>query len=170
MKSITLAGGCFWCMAKPYYEYEGVEKVLSGYTGGSVENPTYEQVKTGTTGHKEAVRIIFNPDVISYKKLLNIYFMSIDPFDEDGQFIDRGDNYTTAVFTDDDDVKSYFASRVKQIEEKYGRKVCVKLLPEMPFYIAEEYHQDYSVKNPELMEHEEEISGRNKFDFINLDD
>lgn len=169
MKEITFAGGCFWCMAKPYYEYEGVEKVLSGYCGGHVENPTYEQVKTGTTGHKEAVRIIYDPETISYKKLINIYLSSIDPFDDGGQFIDRGDNYTTALFTDDEDVKAYFLKRVEDIEKRYERKVCVQLLPEMPFYVAEEYHQDYSIKNPELMAHEEEISGRNKFEFITLD-
>lgn len=169
MAEITFAGGCFWCMAKPYYEYKGVKRVLSGYTGGHVENPTYEQVKTGTTGHREAIKIEFDENEISFMKLMNIFFTSIDPFDDGGQFIDRGENYTTAVFTDDEKVREYFWKRVSLIEEKYGKKVAVKLLPESTFYVAEEYHQDYSIKNPELMKHEEETSGRTTFDFIKLD-
>src|SRR5690606_17886030 len=100
------AGGCFWCMVKPFHKYEGVESVISGYTGGHVPNPTYRQVCSETTGHYEAVEITFNPEVISYEELLDIFWRQIDPTDPGGQFFDRGDSYRTAIFYLDEDQRS----------------------------------------------------------------
>jgi len=99
MEKATFAGGCFWCMVKPFDQWEGIEKVTSGYTGGHVENPTYEDVKRGDSGHVEAVEIEFNPEIFSYEKLLDIYWMQIDPTDAGGQFHDRGESYKTVIFT-----------------------------------------------------------------------
>ncbi len=163
-----LAGGCFWCMAKPYYEYDGVVKVYSGYAGGNKLNPTYEQVKEGNTGHKETILIYYEPKYISYRELLKIFFESINPFDEEGQFIDRGSNYQTAVFTDVSIQKATFTKYVKQIEEDYNQKVAVKLLPDTIFFKAEEHHQDFALKNKDKLQEEEKASGRNDFEYIKL--
>ena len=160
IKQALFAGGCFWCMAKPYYEYDGVISVVSGYAGGSVVNPTYEQVKSGATGHKEAVLLEYDSAVISYRQLLDIYFDTIDPFDEYGQFIDRGDNYTCAIFTDDVEERKIVADYISNIERQFNRKVAVRLLGSAVFYRAEEYHQDYALKNPDAMQEELKASGR----------
>lgn len=160
IKQALFAGGCFWCMAKPYYEYDGIRKVISGYAGGDEVNPTYEEVKGGLTHHKETVLLEYDSNVISFKELLDIYFDTIDPFDEYGQFIDRGDNYTCAIFTDDAEERKIIAEYIDKIEREFKRKVQVKVLNRTVFYKAEEYHQDYALKNPEAMEKEEEISGR----------
>ena len=157
-----LAGGCFWCMAKPYYQYEGIEKVFSGYTGGKEENPTYEQVKRQETGHKEAIKIIYDEKIIKYKDILNVYFQTIDPFDFGGQYIDRGSSYTCAIFYQDNKMQEIAIEYITQLEEKYNKKCAVELLEENEFYIAEEYHQDYALKNPEAMEKELRESGRKK--------
>ena len=160
IRQALFAGGCFWCMAKPYYEYDGVKRVFSGYAGGSVVNPTYEQVKTGTTLHKETVLLEYDSAVISFKQLLDIYFDTIDPFDEYGQFIDRGDNYTCAIFTDDAQERAIISTYISDIEKQFNRKVQVKILGSQVFYKAEEYHQDYALKNPEAMQEELQSSGR----------
>lgn len=160
IRQALFAGGCFWCMAKPYYEYDGICKVLSGYAGGSEVNPTYDEVKRGLTHHKETVMLEYDNSVISFKQLLGIYFDTIDPFDEYGQFIDRGDNYTCAIFTDDEEEKSIILDYICRIEAQFERKVQVKVLGRQMFYKAEEYHQDYALKNPEAMEEELKSSGR----------
>ena len=98
LEKATFAGGCFWCMVKPFDQWEGVESVISGYSGGNIENPTYEQVKSGTTGHYEVVQITYDPTKLSYETILNIYWQQIDPTDPDGQFHDRGSQYRTAIF------------------------------------------------------------------------
>ncbi|MCH5160254.1 MAG: peptide-methionine (S)-S-oxide reductase MsrA [Clostridiales bacterium] len=159
-KQALFAGGCFWCMAKPYYKYDGIIKVLSGYAGGSEINPTYEEVKSGLTHHKETVMLEYDSDVIGFKELLDIYFDTIDPFDEYGQFIDRGDNYTCAIFTDDAEERKTVTDYIANIERQFERKVHVKILDNQVFYKAEEYHQDYALKNPEAYAEEERISGR----------
>ena len=159
-RQALFAGGCFWCMAKPYYEYEGINKVFSGYVGGKTVNPTYEEVKTGTTGHRETVTLEYDAEIITFKQLLDIYFDTIDPFDDGGQFIDRGDNYTCAIFTDDDKERKIIAEFIEEIEAQSKRKVQVKVLGNQIFYKAEEYHQDYALKNPEAMEEELKNSGR----------
>lgn len=161
-KTVMFAGGCFWCMAKPYYEYAGVIQVFSGYAGGSEVNPTYEEVKSHKTTHRETIKIIYDPSVISYDELLDIYFETIDPFDGEGQFIDRGFNYTCAVFTSDEEEKSKVNKRLKMLEDEYKMPTYVQVLDEVTFYMAEEYHQDYAIKNPSKMEEELISSGRKK--------
>jgi methionine-S-sulfoxide reductase len=145
----TFAGGCFWCMVKPFSEYEGVIEVISGYTGGEKENPTYEEVCADITGHLEAVQIKFNPDLIGYQTLVEIFWQQIDPTDEGGQFGDRGNSYKTAIFYHSEDQR-VIAETSKTNLEKSGRfekNIATKILPAKAFYPAEEYHQNYYKKN-----------------------
>ena len=150
MALATFAGGCFWCMVKPFDEQPGIQSVLSGYTGGHVENPTYEQVCSETTGHLEAVQITFDPEVYPYEKLVRLYFTLIDPTDAGGQFYDRGESYTTAIFYHNDEQKE-IAERVKaelDASGKFKLPIAVKIREAKPFYVAEDYHQHYYKKNP----------------------
>lgn len=162
IKEAIFAGGCFWCMAKPYYEYDGVYNVLSGYTGGHTLNPSYYDVKKGTTGHMEAIKITYDEEKISYEQLLDIYFYNIDPFDKDGQFIDRGENYSCAIFYTSKKDYQLAKEKIETIEKKNAKKVYVKLLKPSTFYAAEEYHQDYHIKNPKEYKIEFDSSGRKK--------
>lgn len=165
MEKATFAGGCFWCMVKPFDQFEGIEKVVSGYSGGHVENPTYEQVKTGTTGHLEVVEITFDPAVFSYEKLLDIYWQQIDPTDNEGQFQDRGEQYKPAIFV--------HTERQRQIAEqsradldasgRYKKPVNTEILDAAPFYTAEDYHQDYYKTNAEHYAEDRAQSGRDEF-------
>ena len=156
LQKAIFAGGCFWCMIKPFDKYEGVKSVLSGYTGGYVENPTYEQIKTQTTGHREAVEITFDEEKISFEMLVDIFFKVIDPTDEAGQFIDRGESYTTAVFYQDENQRDIVEGYIRDLDAsgKFSKPVVTKVLPAMPFYLAEEYHQDYYKKNPDAYQKE----------------
>ena len=165
MKKATVAGGCFWCMHKPFDQYEGVQSVLSGYTGGHLENPTYEQIKTQTTGHREAVEITFDEEKISYKTLVDIFFKIIDPTDEAGQFIDRGERYTTAVCQHKAEQKEVAEAIIRELElsGKFTQPIVTKVLPAAPFYMAEDYHQHYYKKNPAAYKEEYENSGRKAF-------
>ena len=161
----TFAGGCFWCMVKPFDEQPGIHSVISGYTGGHKEDPTYEEVTTGTTGHVEAVQITFDPHIFSYEKLLDIYWTQIDPTDGDGQFYDRGSSYKTAIYFQSEEQKK-MAEASKQALEASGRfnkPIVVPILPAQTFYPAEEYHQDYYKKNPKHYERYSEGSGRRAF-------
>lgn len=146
----TFAGGCFWCMVKPFDSYDGIESVVSGYTGGDLPNPTYEQVCSETTGHYEAVEITFQPDVFPYEKLLDIFWTQIDPTDAGGQFFDRGQSYQTAIFYHTEEQKLAAEKSKQELDNsgKYEKPVTTKILPAKPFYLAEEYHQDYYKKNP----------------------
>ena len=164
IKTCIFAGGCFWCIADPFYNIDGVIDVYSGYCGGNFKNPTYKEVKTGTTGHKESILIIYDSNKVSYYDLLKTYFENIDPFDGDGQFIDRGSSYQTAVFTDDVQEINDYNEIVKSIELNYQKKVMVKLLNKEIFYLAESEHQRFSINNIEKFKIEEEISGRNNFE------
>ncbi len=148
-KTVIFAGGCFWCMEPPFEDVSGVIDVSAGYTGGHVENPTYEQVLTGSTGHYEAVRVIYDPDVLSYDELLEIFWRQIDPTDADGQFADRGTQYLTAIFYTDDEQKKTAEESRKQLDASgiFEQPVVTAILPALPFYMAEEYHQDYARKN-----------------------
>ena len=157
-----LAGGCFWCIAMPFYEKEGVNKVISGYAGGKEINPTYEDVKLQKTTHREVIKIKYNDEVVSFDELLDIYFSMIDPFDDGGQFIDRGNSYTTAIFYRDEEMKCISINKIKEIENKFNKEVKVKLIKETNFYEAEEYHQEYGLKNPLEIEKEFKESGRKK--------
>lgn len=150
MEKATFAGGCFWCMVKPFDSYEGIEKVESGYTGGHVENPTYEQVCSNTTGHYEAVQITFDPEKFTYDQLLEIFWMNIDPTDDNGQFFDRGSSYQTAIFYHSEEQLEKAESSKNELNAsgKFNVKIATKILPATEFYAAEEYHQDYYKKNP----------------------
>ncbi|SES09589.1 peptide-methionine (S)-S-oxide reductase MsrA [Psychrobacillus sp. OK032] len=150
MEKATFAGGCFWCMVKPFDSYEGIEKVESGYTGGHVENPTYEQVCSNATGHYEAVQITFDPEKFSYNQLLEIFWMNIDPTDDDGQFFDRGSSYQTAIFyhSEEQREKAENSKEAMNASAKFSVPIATKILPTTKFYAAEEYHQDYYKKNP----------------------
>lgn len=148
-KLATFAGGCFWCMVKPFDELPGIEKVVVGYTGGHMANPTYEQVCNHETGHTEAVQITYDEEKISYKELLEIFFRSIDPTDPDGQFNDRGETYHTAIFYHDEKQREEAETYKKALEESkwFDKPIVVPIREAMPFYEAEAYHQDYYKKN-----------------------
>lgn len=146
----TFAGGCFWCMVKPFDSYDGIESVVSGYTGGHVPNPTYEQVCSETTGHYEAVQITFQPDVFPYEKLLEIFWSQIDPTDAGGQFFDRGQSYQTAIFYHSEEQRLAAEKSKKELGNsgKFDKPIATKIVEAKPFYLAEDYHQDYYKKNP----------------------
>ncbi len=150
MEQAIFAGGCFWCMVKPFDEHPGIYSVASGYTGGHVPNPTYEQVCTHTTGHTEAVEIVFDPAVISYEELVTIYWQQTDPTDAFGQFQDRGDNYRPVIFYLNEEQR-VIAERSKQelqASGRYSQPIVTTIEPAAPFYPAEMYHQAYYKKNP----------------------
>ncbi|MER1957395.1 MAG: peptide-methionine (S)-S-oxide reductase MsrA [Solibacillus sp.] len=165
LQQATFAGGCFWCMVKPFDTQPGIIEVVSGYTGGHTKNPTYEQVCSETTGHLEAVQITFDPDIYPYEKLVELYWTLIDPTDAGGQFFDRGESYTTAIFYHDD-VQRQIAELSKaklEASGKFHAPIAVKLLPAKPFYAAEDYHQHYYKKNPTHYERYSVGSGRAGF-------
>jgi len=146
LEKATFAGGCFWCTESHFKEIGGVKKVVSGYSGGAKENPTYEEVSSGTTGHREAIQIVYNPKEISYKQLLEKFWRSIDPFDEEGQFSDKGSEYTTAIFYHNEKQKKMAEKSKKEIEEELGRKTFVRIIKFEKFWPAEKYHQNYYKK------------------------
>lgn len=159
------AGGCFWCMVKPFDQWDGVHRVVSGYTGGHLKNPTYEDVKTGTTGHYEAVEITFDPTIISYQEIIDIYWQQIDPTDDGGQFHDRGHAYRTAIFYNNDDQK-LIAEKSKDLlntSGKFSKPIVTEILPAKEFYDAEDYHQDFYKKSKDVYEKDRAKSGRDEF-------
>ncbi len=161
----TFAGGCFWCMVKPFDSYDGIHAVVSGYTGGELENPTYEQVCTNATGHKEAVQITFDPSVFPYEQLVQMFWTQIDPTDPGGQFYDRGSSYETAIFYHSDTQKEIAEESKKALElsGKFSKPIVTSILEAKPFYPAEQYHQDYYKKNPTHYERYQVGSGRAGF-------
>lgn len=150
MELATFAGGCFWCMVKPFDEQPGILKVVSGYTGGAIENPTYQQVCSETTGHYEAVQITYEQEIFPYEKLLELFWQQIDPTDAGGQFFDRGQSYQTAIFYHNEQQKLQAEESKKQLQEsgRFSKPIVTPILPAKPFYEAEEYHQHYYKKNP----------------------
>ena len=158
----TLAGGCFWCMESPYEKLQGVAKVISGYTGGRVKNPTYEQVTTGTTGHLEAVQVYFNPKIISYETILEFYWRQFDPTDDGGSFGDRGEQYTSAIFYHSEEQRSAAEDSKQRLgaSGKYDRPIVTSIRRAEVFYPAEDYHQDYYKKNFLRYENYRRGSGR----------
>lgn len=160
--SCVFAGGCFWCASKPYYEYDGIIRVYSGYSGGNEINPKYEDVKNQLTSHFESIKIVYDKSKISFIELLDIFFFTIDPFDDGGQFIDRGNSYKTAIFYKNDEMKNVITNYIEKLQKNFDKKIMVQVLEENVFYMAESYHQDFAVKNPELMEKELIESGRKK--------
>jgi methionine-S-sulfoxide reductase len=162
LSQATFSGGCFWCMEGPFEALDGVEEVISGYTGGLVENPNYEEVISGSTGHREAVRIYYNPSNVTFDELLNIYWTQIDPTDSGGQFADRGEQYTTAVFFHTDDQKEAAQNSIELLNEsdKYEKEIVTEVVPVSSFYPAEDYHQDFYKKSEERYKSYSKGSGR----------
>jgi len=165
LEKATLAGGCFWCMEHPFEELDGVVEVLSGYSGGEEESPTYEEVSSGKTGHVESVQIIYDPKKVSYKKILDIFWRQVNPTDDEGQFVDRGKQYTTAIFYHNEEQKKIAEESKKALEEsgKFDKPIVTIIEKFTAFYPAEEYHQDYATKNPVRYKTYRFLSGRDKY-------
>ncbi len=146
----VFAGGCFWCEETAFEGVPGVVAVISGYTGGQVPNPTYEQVSSGVTGHAESVQVIYDPSKISYEKLLDIFWHNVDPFQANGQFCDHGNQYRSAIFfKDEGERKAAEASKARlESDARFKGKIVTQIVPASTFYPAEEYHQDFYKKNP----------------------
>ena len=142
-QTLTVAGGCFWCVEADFEKVEGVTGAVSGYTGGTVENPTYKQVTRGGTGHYEAVEISFDPARVSRAELLRLFFRSVDPTDAGGQFCDRGESYRTAIFVSDKGERDLAEQAKAQAQAALGQDIVTPILDSAPFYPAEDYHQDY---------------------------
>jgi peptide-methionine (S)-S-oxide reductase len=165
MQKATFAGGCFWCMVTPFEELPGIGGIVSGYSGGHVEDPTYEQVKTGTTGHFEVVEITYDPELFPYGRLLELFWQQIDPTDPDGQFQDRGSQYRAAIFYHDEN-QLELAQKSKEemaMSGKFKKPIVTEILPAQTFYEAEDYHQDYHKKNPKHYKEDRKQSGRDEF-------
>ncbi len=148
LKTAIFAGGCFWCMQSEFAHRPGVISTTVGYSGGSVPNPTYEQVGTGKTGHREALMLTYNPAEVSYDDLLKIFWSNVDPLDATGQFCDQGPQYKSAVFYSAEAEKQAAEASKQKLAEKLGQPVMTDILPATPFYAAEAEHQNYSEKNP----------------------
>ncbi len=159
------AGGCFWCMVKPFDQMPGIQSIVSGYTGGHVPNPTYEQVGSGLTGHTEAVEITFDPEVISYEELVEIYWQQTDPTDAFGQFADRGDSYRPVIFYNSPEQKAAAEHSKEQLQAsgRFDKPIVTSIEPAETFYPAEDYHQDYYKKNKLHYKMYSEGSGRAGF-------
>ena len=165
METATFAGGCFWCMQAPFESLQGVKKVIAGYAGGTKKDPTYEEVSTGTTGYIESVQVVFNPAVISYSEILDVYWKQFDPTDSGGQFYDRGSQYETVIFYNNETQKEV-AKNSKQLLNKSGifkKPIVTEISKFTTFYPAEKYHQDYYKKNPIRYEAYRKASGRDNF-------
>ena len=137
------AGGCFWCMEESFENILGVSKVISGYSGGTTENPTYKEVTYGNTGHFEVIEVIYIPEVVSYEKLLEEFWLNIDPFDAAGQFCDKGYSYRSVAFYQNEKQKDLIENSIKEIEKKFKKKVVTYVRKFEKFYKAEAFHQDY---------------------------
>lgn len=161
-ETAVLAGGCFWCMVKPFDQWDGVHSVTSGYTGGHTVNPTYEEVCSGETGHTEAVKIVFDPTIISYGELLDIYWEISDPTDAGGQFINRGSSYRPGVFylTEEQKLKAEASKKALDISGRFDKPVVTEITSASTFYGAEDYHQDFYQKQPEHYQAYRVRSGR----------
>ena len=144
----TFAGGCFWCMEPPFESLPGVVSVTSGYTGGDKENPTYEEVSEGGTGHAEAVEIVYDKALVSYEKLLDVFWHNIDPTVGDRQFCDVGSQYRSAIFVHDAVQRKAAEASLAAVQKQLGVPVKTQIVEAGPFYAAEDYHQDYAKKNP----------------------
>ena len=161
----TFAGGCFWCIESAFEGLEGVVEVISGYTGGQKENPTYEEVCSGTTGHYEAVQVTYDPSKVTYRQLLEVFWRQIDPTDAEGQFSDRGSQYRTAIFYHNDEQRR-LAEESKEVLDKSGRfstPIVTQILPAPTFYRAEDYHQNYYRTCPVRYKAYRAGSGRDRY-------
>jgi peptide methionine sulfoxide reductase msrA/msrB len=165
IKKATFAGGCFWCTEADFEKLPGVVRVVSGYTGGSKGNPTYEEVSSGTTGHVEAIQVYYDPTKITYEELLDYYWKHVDPTDQGGQFADRGPQYRSVIFYHDDEQKR-LAEKSKGRLANSGRlqkPIATDILPFVRFHEAEEYHQGYNKKHSLRYNYYRDGSGRDRF-------
>lgn len=146
----TFAGGCFWCMEEVYEKVEGVVSVISGYTGGHLANPTYEQVSAGGTGHAESVEVIYDPHKVTYQHLLEVFWRNIDPTTPNAQFCDQGSQYRSAIFYHDETQKRFIDESKQAVESSktFPQPIVTEIIPASIFYAAEDYHQDFYQKNP----------------------
>lgn len=164
-KKAIFAGGCFWCIQTPYDKADGVVKTIVGYTGGSAEDATYEKVSSHRTKHREAIEVTYDPAQISYEQLLEIFWRNIDPTQANGQFYDIGENYKTAIYYGNDEEKKVAEASKEKLSKsgKFSKPIVTDILPAMPFYPAEDYHQKYYLKKPDDYEAYHNGSGRDKF-------
>jgi len=161
----TFAGGCFWCTESDFEKVPGVVKVISGYTGGKKENPTYEQVSSGTTGHVESIQVYYDPAKVTYEELLNWFWRHIDPTDSGGQFVDRGSQYRSVIFYHNEEQKRLAEKSKEELGKsgKFDKPIVTEIIPFTKFYAAEDYHQDYYKKNPLRYKYYRYASGRDQF-------
>lgn len=161
----TFAGGCFWCIEASFELVDGVKAAISGYTGGDLENPTYEQVSTGETGHREAVRVVYDSSKVSYEELLDLFWRQIDPTDDEGSFADRGFQYTSAIYYHNDEQKEIAEKSKMDLAKsgKFDKPIVTEILPVKKFYVAEDYHQDYAQKRTIRYKAYRKGSGRDDF-------
>ena len=143
----TFAGGCFWCMEPQFKDIDGVKAVMVGYTGGRIPNPTYAQVSAGDSGHVEAIEVTYDPAQVTYEALLDIFWQNIDPFDAEGQFCDKGSQYRAAIFYHNEKQRALAEASKAQVAEKLGADVMTLIRPAQIFYAAEDYHQEFYIKN-----------------------
>jgi len=161
----TFAGGCFWCMEPPFDKLDGVISTTSGYTGGTEKGPTYEQVSAGKTGHLEAIEITYDPAKVSYAQLLDVFWKNVDPTQHNGQFVDVGSQYRTAIFYHTEEQRRLALESRNRLQEsrKFGKPIVTEIRPALEFYSAEDYHQDYYIKNPIRYKYYRWGSGRDRF-------
>jgi peptide methionine sulfoxide reductase msrA/msrB len=164
-QTALFAGGCFWCMESPFEKVDGVSAVISGYTGGTKENPTYQEVSAGATGHLESVEVHFDPARVGYERLLEIFWRQIDPTDAGGQFVDRGNQYRSAIFYRTDEQRRLAEESKAKLaaSHRFAKPLVTEILPAGKFWPAEEYHQDYYKKNPIRYKYYRWGSGRDEF-------
>ena len=160
MKKAYLAGGCFWCIAPVFRDMEGTAAVTSGYCGGDEKDPSYEEVKRQQTHHRETICIEYDPEKTSFRNLLTVFLESVDPFDGGGQYIDRGESYTLAIYYTDEDERITAEKMLSDLAGVEGKTPAVNLEPYKQFWPAEDYHQEYDLKNPEAFAKELAESGR----------
>ena len=165
LETATFAGGCFWCVETAFEDLDGVKKVVSGYSGGHVKNPTYEEVCAGTTGHLESVQIVFDPQLISYSELVDIFWKQVDPTDAGGSFVDRGSQYLSAIFYRNDSQKKIAESSKNELDKSgiFDKPIATKVIPFTSFYPAEDYHQQYCKRNPVRYYSYRSASGRDQY-------
>jgi len=161
----TFAGGCFWCMEPPFDKLDGVVSTTSGYTGGVEKNPTYEQVSSGRTGHLEAIEVLYDPSKVSYEQLLDVFWKNVDPTQGNGQFVDIGPQYRTAIFYHTEEQRRLALESRNRLQEsrKFAKPIVTEIRPAMEFYKAEDYHQDYYLNNPIRYKYYRWGSGRDQF-------
>jgi methionine-S-sulfoxide reductase len=164
-KVAVFSGGCFWCIQPPFDEAKGVLITYVGYCGGTTQNPTYDEVSTGETGHRESIAVYYDPAKIGYKDLLDIYWHNINPTQTDGQFYDIGSQYTTAIYysTDEEKQEAITSRDALQKSGKFNAPIATQILPLIKFWPAEEHHQEYSHKDPDNYNQYHDASGRNDY-------